>query len=106
MTATTPNRSEPAKSLMLWVTTRRQPASKAKLEHMVVGGIVEYGPPQEMNRLEVCHAAQVVEDGIDVGVREPCLRGHALGRVFVLDDEWDGQRDLEPLASNEAQQPM
>ena len=54
---------------------------------MVVARVAQHGPPQEVDLLETRDAAQVVDDVVDVIIREPCHIRHPLGDLLVLEHE-------------------
>ena len=59
-----------------------------------------------MNYVLASHAADVVENIVNVGGRKPDLSYDPLGRVFVLHDERDRDVDLKIAAIEQREQPI
>ena len=67
----------------------------SKLEDVIVLRVAEKRPPQEEDLSMSRDPAYIVQNVINISMAQTDLARHALGRVFVLGDQGNGNVDLE-----------
>ncbi len=82
------------------------PRLHGQFQNMIVSRIFQERPPEKMNFPPATHAADVIENIVNVGVGQPNFPRAPLRRIFVPNDERNRNVRFKIAAAKQHEQPV